>query len=204
MQRTVLILALPLTSSPQTRPFLLKLRFETNATRQLLPQYMNDAGYTSHMIGKWHLGGHTEAHLPHRRGFETHLGYTFGTETYWTHQVGRDQGFRTPHRTVIWQDDRREESSGANNLSVRKECCVICDRRRTPAEGVPCGVGVACPRSATSSSLWPVPPPFVVDGSPAAFCCQQARLFWRRTRRPSQPMLNSKNPSPPDAHVFFM
>lgn len=56
-------------------------------TLQLLPEYMKDAGYTSHMVGKWHLGGHTFDHMPHRRGFETHLGYTYGRETYWTHEV---------------------------------------------------------------------------------------------------------------------
>lgn len=55
--------------------------------RQLLPQYLEDAGYTSHMVGKWHLGFHTEEYLPHRRGFESHLGYSSGNETYWTHEV---------------------------------------------------------------------------------------------------------------------
>lgn len=60
-----------------------------STTRQLLPEYMKDAGYTSHMVGKWHLGGHTFDHMPHRRGFETHLGYTYGAETYWTHEVNK-------------------------------------------------------------------------------------------------------------------
>ncbi|CAM9340993.1 unnamed protein product, partial [Hapterophycus canaliculatus] len=54
---------------------------------KLLPEYFNDHGYTCHMAGKWHLGGHTFDHMPHRRGFETSLTYTYGAETYWTHQV---------------------------------------------------------------------------------------------------------------------
>lgn len=86
-------------SLPSTRPFFPTHRYDVNAIRQLLPQYMNDAGYTSHMIGKWHLGGHTDAHLPHRRGFETHLGYTFGAETYWTHQVRRDRDGKLSRNT---------------------------------------------------------------------------------------------------------
>lgn len=86
-------------SLPSTRPLFPTHRYDVNAIRQLLPQYMNDAGYTSHMIGKWHLGGHTDAHLPHRRGFETHLGYTFGAETYWTHQVRRDRDGKLSRNT---------------------------------------------------------------------------------------------------------
>lgn len=56
---------------------------------QLMPEYMNDAGYESHMVGKWHLGSHTDQHTPHRRGFKTFLGYLNGEATYWTHKVGR-------------------------------------------------------------------------------------------------------------------
>ncbi|CAM9644646.1 unnamed protein product [Scytosiphon promiscuus] len=56
---------------------------------KLLPEYLSDHGYTCHMAGKWHLGGQTFDHMPHRRGFETSLSYTFGAETYWTHQVRR-------------------------------------------------------------------------------------------------------------------
>ncbi|CAM9815485.1 unnamed protein product [Pylaiella littoralis] len=53
---------------------------------KLFPEYMNDAGYESHMVGKWHLGSYTHWHTPHRRGFETYLGYLNDEEMYWTHQ----------------------------------------------------------------------------------------------------------------------
>lgn len=62
---------------------------ERDCSRQLLPEYLNDHGYTCHMAGKWHLGGHTFDHMPQRRGFETSLAYTYGAETYWTHKVCR-------------------------------------------------------------------------------------------------------------------
>ena len=55
--------------------------------RQILPEYLKDAGYESHMVGKWHLGSYRTRYTPHRRGFETFLGYLNDKEMYWTHQV---------------------------------------------------------------------------------------------------------------------
>lgn len=48
---------------------------------------MKDAGYETHMIGKWHLGSYTQDHIPSQRGFDTYLGYLNDEEMYWTHQV---------------------------------------------------------------------------------------------------------------------
>lgn len=54
---------------------------------QIFPEYMKDAGYETHMIGKWHLGSYTQDVIPSRRGFDTFMGYLNGEEMYWTHQV---------------------------------------------------------------------------------------------------------------------
>lgn len=48
---------------------------------------MKDAGYETHMIGKWHIGSYTRLHTPYRRGFDTFFGYLNDEEMYWTHQV---------------------------------------------------------------------------------------------------------------------
>lgn len=67
-------------------------------TPQILPEYLRDAGYESHMVGKWHLGSYRTPYTPHRRGFETYLGYLNDKEMYWSHQVcqlgvgGRGEG----------------------------------------------------------------------------------------------------------------
>ena len=55
--------------------------------QQILPQYMNEAGYESHMVGKWHLGSHKAAALPNHRGFKSYLGYLHGIDTYYSHKV---------------------------------------------------------------------------------------------------------------------
>uniref|UniRef100_A0A336LBZ9 CSON008158 protein n=1 Tax=Culicoides sonorensis TaxID=179676 RepID=A0A336LBZ9_CULSO len=51
----------------------------------LLPQYLNDLGYKSHIIGKWHLGHWKSAYTPLYRGFESHVGYWTGRHDYNDH-----------------------------------------------------------------------------------------------------------------------
>lgn len=54
---------------------------------QVLPEYLKEAGYESHMIGKWHLGSYNDEYLPSERGFSSFLGYLNGENTYYTHTV---------------------------------------------------------------------------------------------------------------------
>ena len=54
---------------------------------------MNEAGYESHMVGKWHLGSHNGPSLPSQRGFKTFLGYLNGENTYYTHKVSSVRPF---------------------------------------------------------------------------------------------------------------
>jgi arylsulfatase A-like enzyme len=72
-----------------------------------LPQALKEAGYTTHISGKWHLGHFQPAYLPTRRGFDTQYGHYNGALDYFTHdrdgghdwhrndQECRDEGYAT-------------------------------------------------------------------------------------------------------------
>ncbi|XP_034476156.1 arylsulfatase B [Drosophila innubila] len=52
---------------------------------KILPQYLNDLGYTSHIAGKWHLGHWKRAYTPLYRGFSSHVGFWSGHHDYNDH-----------------------------------------------------------------------------------------------------------------------
>jgi arylsulfatase B len=44
-------------------------------SEKVMPEYFKDAGYSTHLIGKWHLGLFKEAYTPLQRGYDTFFGY---------------------------------------------------------------------------------------------------------------------------------
>jgi len=57
-----------------------------------LATMLRDAGYATHMVGKWHVGFYKKQLLPTRRGFDSFFGILNGRGDYYSHSLCTDVG----------------------------------------------------------------------------------------------------------------
>ena len=80
-----------------------------------LAQALRQAGYTTAICGKWHLGEFQPEYLPTRRGFDHQYGHMFGALDYFTHlRDGKHDWYR---------DDQPLKEEGYSTHLVAKEAC---------------------------------------------------------------------------------
>lgn len=88
-----------------------------------LPQALKEAGYTTAIVGKWHLGEFQPDYLPRRRGFDRQYGHMFGALDYFTHvRDGKPDWYRDDQPLV--------EEGYTTQLLAREACRLI---REQPA-----------------------------------------------------------------------
>jgi arylsulfatase A-like enzyme len=80
---------------------------------RVLPKALKETGYTTAIVGKWHLGNFERAYLPTSRGFDHQYGHYCGAIDYFKHD--RDGGFDW-HR-----DDRVCRDEGYSTHLVARE-----------------------------------------------------------------------------------
>jgi arylsulfatase A-like enzyme len=74
------------------------------ATGHSLPQLLKNHGYSTALIGKWHLG-YVEDKSPNAHGFDYFFGLKSGYHDYYTHHDGAG-------KPDLWENDKPIETSG--------------------------------------------------------------------------------------------
>ena len=62
--------------------------------RTLLSERLKSLGYSTHIVGKWHLGFCNQKYTPTSRGFDSFKGYYTGAEHYFSHEREKYYDFR--------------------------------------------------------------------------------------------------------------
>lgn len=84
-----------------------------NLNMTTLPSKLKQAGYATHMVGKWHEGFATADYLPINRGFDTSSGFLSGGEDHMTGVIGCAVDF--------WKNDAPDPRNGTYDAYVFRD-----------------------------------------------------------------------------------
>ncbi|XP_077992859.1 arylsulfatase J-like [Glandiceps talaboti] len=65
-----------------------------------IAQKLKESGYSTHLVGKWHLGFYKEECLPHNRGFDSFFGYVSAKIDYYHYMFGGKYDLRRNDENV--------------------------------------------------------------------------------------------------------
>lgn len=82
-----------------------------------LADALRPAGYSTAIVGKWHLGEFQPGYLPLARGFDHHYGHYFGAIDYFTHERGGQSDW--------YRDGKPIKEAGYSTYLLRDEACRI-------------------------------------------------------------------------------
>ncbi|CAA9995172.1 unnamed protein product [Nesidiocoris tenuis] len=85
-------------------------------TEKLLPERLNELGYESHAIGKWHLGYFKRQYTPTFRGFATHFGSWSSHQDYFNHRM---QAAFLEYEGLDLRDNMEPDWSESGNYTTR-------------------------------------------------------------------------------------
>ena len=86
-----------------------------------LADALKQAGYSTEIVGKWHLGEFKPEYLPLARGFEHHYGHYFGMLDYYTHERGGELDW--------YRDGKPVKEEGYTTHLLRDEACRVIARQ---------------------------------------------------------------------------
>ena len=88
-----------------------------------LAQALREAGYTTAITGKWHLGEYNPVYLPRQRGFDLQYGHYFGALDYSTHlRDGKHDWYRN--------DEPSDDVGYSTHLVAREASRIVREQSR--------------------------------------------------------------------------
>ncbi|KAH6939121.1 hypothetical protein HPB50_015775 [Hyalomma asiaticum] len=104
----------PIRTGMQGAPIEIAQPWGMSTDVRILPQYLKEFGYETHLVGKWHLGSYKESLTPTCRGFDSFYGFYNGEEGYYSHTLnygnhtGLDFWF---NKEPMWSDSGNYSTS---------------------------------------------------------------------------------------------
>ena len=93
-------------------------------------EVLKENGYTTHMLGKWHLGYFSPLFLPTARGFDSWIGYANGENYYWSKKIPdypKNSDFITSNTTCYKPYDGDDKHDYSTTFYTSKAISIIQD-----------------------------------------------------------------------------